>query len=150
MELLHCQRGLWCGRMYSQDLSPWGMKYCLIWMGLSMIPCDPDGHNQRYWDSTPFLYGETVNRLCDEGNKIVNMTARGGGSGMNWTELTTEVYKSGVSSIMNLNLFPNLLLISLLMIRVSMYLIGSDSTTKKRNYCRCLRCNSSWVCSYVF
>ena len=33
---------------------------------------------------------ERINQLYDEGNKIILMTARGRGSGKNWTELTRE------------------------------------------------------------
>ena len=68
------------------------MKYCFDLDGtLCDTPSDPDGHNVRYWDSQPFPYMiEQVNRLYDEGNKIIIMTARGRGSGKNWTELTRE------------------------------------------------------------
>ena len=33
---------------------------------------------------------ERINELYDEGNYIILMTARGRGSGKNWTELTRE------------------------------------------------------------
>ena len=68
------------------------MKYCFDLDGtLCDTPSDPDGHNVRYWDSKPFPYMiEQVNKLYDEGNKIIIMTARGRGSGKDWTELTTE------------------------------------------------------------
>ena len=68
------------------------MKYCFDLDGtICNTPCDPDGHNQRYWDSTPIPFMvETVNRLYDEGNKIIIMTARGRGSGKDWTGLTQE------------------------------------------------------------
>jgi len=44
------------------------MKYCFDLDGtICDTPCDPDGHNQRYWDSTPIPFMvETVNRLYDE------------------------------------------------------------------------------------
>jgi len=66
------------------------MKYCFDLDGtICHTPCDPDGHNVRYWDSTPFPFMvEQVNRLYDEGAYIVIMTARGRNSGKNWTELT--------------------------------------------------------------
>jgi cytidyltransferase-like protein len=68
------------------------MRYCFDLDGtICDTPCNPDGHGQRYWDSTPFPYMvDTVNRLYDEGNYIVIMTARGRGSGRDWTELTTH------------------------------------------------------------
>ena len=71
------------------------MKYCFDLDGtICNTPCDPDGHNQRYWDSTPIPFMvETVNRLYDEGHKIIIMTARGRGSGKDWTELTTNCLK---------------------------------------------------------
>ena len=69
------------------------MKYCFDLDGtICDTPCDPDGHNQRYWDSTPIVFMvETINRLFDEGNHIIIMTARGRGSGKDWTKLTTDM-----------------------------------------------------------
>ena len=71
------------------------MKYCFDLDGtICDTPCDPDGHGQRYWDSTPISFMvETINRLYDEGNHIIIMTARGRGSGKDWTELTTNSLK---------------------------------------------------------
>ena len=68
------------------------MKYCFDFDGtLCETPSDSDGHNIRYWDSQPFPYMiEQVNKLYDEGHQIIIMTARGRGSGKDWTELTTE------------------------------------------------------------
>ena len=68
------------------------MKYCFDIDGtLCETPSDPDGHNVRYWESEPFPYMiEQVNKLYDEGHKIIMMTARGRGSGKDWTELTRE------------------------------------------------------------
>ena len=68
------------------------MKYCFDLDGtICDTPCDPDGHNQRYWDALPIPFMvETVNRLYDEGHKIIMMTARGRGSGKDWTQLTRE------------------------------------------------------------
>jgi len=80
--------------MYSPDFSSWsGMKYCFDLDGtICNTPCNPDGHGQRYWDSTPIVFMvETVNRLFDEGNHIIIMTARGRGSGKDWTKLTTDM-----------------------------------------------------------
>tara|TARA_B100002019_G_C21245905_1_gene588236 strand:- start:1135 stop:1887 length:753 start_codon:yes stop_codon:yes gene_type:complete len=66
------------------------MKYCFDLDGtICDTPCDSDGHNQRYWESTPIPFMvETVNRLYDEGHYIIIMTARGRGSGKDWTDLT--------------------------------------------------------------
>jgi len=79
--------------MRTPNLPSWrGMKYCFDLDGtLCDTPSDPDGHNVRYWDSQPipFMVG-TVNRLYNEGNKIIIMTARGRGSRKDWTELTKE------------------------------------------------------------
>ena len=68
------------------------MKYCFDIDGtLCETPSDPDGHNVRYWDSQPYPFMvEQVNRLYDEGHKIIMMTARGRGSGKDWTQLTRE------------------------------------------------------------
>ena len=68
------------------------MKYCFDLDGtICDTPSDPDGHNVRYWDSQPFPFMVgTVNRLYNEGHKIIIMTARGRGSGKDWTELTKE------------------------------------------------------------
>ena len=68
------------------------MNYCFDIDGtLCETPSDPDGHNVRYWDSQPYPFMiEQVNRLYDEGHKIIMMTARGRGSGKDWTQLTRE------------------------------------------------------------
>ena len=68
------------------------MKYCFDIDGtLCETPSDPDGHNVRYWDAEPYPFMiEQVNRLYDEGHKIIMMTARGRGSRKDWTELTRE------------------------------------------------------------
>ena len=54
------------------------MKYCFDLDGtICDTPCDPDGHNQRYWDSLPIPFMvETINRLYDEGHHITYFTAR--------------------------------------------------------------------------
>tara|TARA_R100001443_G_scaffold99119_1_gene106237 strand:- start:355 stop:1107 length:753 start_codon:yes stop_codon:yes gene_type:complete len=68
------------------------MKYCFDIDGtLCYTPSDPDGHNVRYWDAKPYpIMVEQVNRLYGEGHKIILMTARGRGSGKDWTELTRK------------------------------------------------------------
>jgi len=68
------------------------MRYCFDLDGtICDTPCNSDGHGMRYWESTPIPFMvETVNRLYDEGHYIIIMTARGRGSGKDWTELTEE------------------------------------------------------------
>ena len=68
------------------------MRYCFDIDGtICNTPCDPDGHNQRYWDATPIpVVVDEINRLYDEGHYIILMTARGRGSGKDWTGLTEE------------------------------------------------------------
>ena len=68
------------------------MKYCFDIDGtLCETPSDPDGHNVRYWDAQPIPFMvEQVNRLFDDGHKIIMMTARGRGSGKNWTDWTIK------------------------------------------------------------
>ena len=55
------------------------MNYCFDIDGtLCETPSDPDGHNVRYWDAQPYPFMiEQVNRLFDDGHKIIMMTARG-------------------------------------------------------------------------
>ena len=82
--------------MLSSDFSSWGsMKYCFdLDHTICDTPSDPDGHNVRYWDSTPYPFMvEQVNRLYDEGHYIIIYTARGRGSGKDWTELCKEHFK---------------------------------------------------------
>ena len=71
------------------------MRFCFDLDGtICDTPCDPDGHNQRYWDSLPIPFMvETVNRLYDEGHYIIIMTARGRGSGKDWTAQTRKSLK---------------------------------------------------------
>ena len=79
--------------MCTPNLPSWSdMKYCFDLDGtLCETPSDADGHNVRYWDSQPLPYMiEQVNKLYDGGDIIIIMTARGRGSGKNWTELTPE------------------------------------------------------------
>ncbi|CAB4143456.1 hypothetical protein UFOVP447_152 [uncultured Caudovirales phage] len=49
---------------------------------------------QGKWDypnSKPFQYRiDKINELYDEGNTIIYWTARGSGSGIDWTELTKQ------------------------------------------------------------
>ena len=68
------------------------MKYCFDIDGtLCETPSDPDGHNVKYLEAIPYPFMvEQVNRLYDEGHRIILMTARGRGSGIDWTELTKE------------------------------------------------------------
>jgi hypothetical protein len=49
-----------------------------------------DGQH-RYGLATPFKHRiEKINKLYDQGNTIIYWTARGSGSGIDWTELTTK------------------------------------------------------------
>ena len=68
------------------------MKYCFDLDGtICNTPLRPDNNKPGYLESTPFPFMvEQVNRLFDEGHKIIIMTARGRGSGIDWTKLTIE------------------------------------------------------------
>tara|TARA_B100000029_G_scaffold339406_1_gene331620 strand:+ start:158 stop:862 length:705 start_codon:yes stop_codon:yes gene_type:complete len=51
----------------------------------------PSDNKPGYLEATPFPFMvEQVNRLFDEGHKIIIMTARGRGSGIDWTQLTIK------------------------------------------------------------
>ncbi|MDA7893917.1 hypothetical protein N9A98_00010 [Akkermansiaceae bacterium] len=56
------------------------------------IPLDG---NRDYDDACPsFENISKINKLYDEGNKIIYWTARGSRSGIDWTEFTTNQLKS--------------------------------------------------------
>ena len=65
------------------------MKYCF---DLDGTICDTPNNplnKPLYLEATPFPFMvEQVNKLFDEGNYIIIITARGRGSGIDWTELT--------------------------------------------------------------
>ena len=66
------------------------MKYCF---DLDGTICDTPnvGGKPSYLTSIPFPYMvDQVNKLFDDGHKIIIQTARGRGSGIDWTELTRE------------------------------------------------------------
>jgi glycerol-3-phosphate cytidylyltransferase len=67
------------------------MKYCF---DLDGTICDTPNNplnKPLYLEATPFPFMVgTVNRLFDEGHKIIIQTARGRGSGIDWTELTRQ------------------------------------------------------------
>ncbi len=68
------------------------MKYCFDLDGtICDTPLRPSDLKPGYLEATPFpfMVGE-VNRLYDEGHKIIIMTARGRGSGLDWTQLTIK------------------------------------------------------------
>ena len=68
------------------------MKYCFDLDGtICDTPLRPSDLKPGYLEATPFpfMVGE-VNRLYDEGHKIIIMTARGRGSGIDWTHLTKK------------------------------------------------------------
>ena len=66
------------------------MKYCFDLDGtICDTPMRPSDNKPGYLEATPFPFMvEQVNRLFDEGHKIIIMTARGRGSGIDWTQLT--------------------------------------------------------------
>ena len=68
------------------------MKYCFDLDGtICDTPLRPSDLKPGYLESTPFPFMvEQVNRLFDEGNRIIIMTARGRGSGIDWTSLTIK------------------------------------------------------------
>ena len=66
------------------------MNYCF---DLDGTICDTPSKDSKplYQESNPIPFMvEQVNRLFDEGNKIIIMTARGRGSGKNWTDWTIK------------------------------------------------------------
>ena len=66
------------------------MKYCF---DLDGTICDTPSKDSKplYHEASPIPFMvEQVNRLFDEGNKIIIMTARGRGSGKNWTDWTIK------------------------------------------------------------
>ena len=66
------------------------MNYCFDLDGtICNTPIKDD--KPTYLDSNPIPFMvEQVNQLFDEGHKIIIMTARGRGSGKNWTDWTTK------------------------------------------------------------
>ena len=68
------------------------MNYCFDLDGtICDTPLRKSDNKPGYLESTPFPFMvEQVNRLYDDGHKIIIMTARGRGSGIDWTELTRE------------------------------------------------------------
>jgi len=51
-------------------------------------------HNSDYPNSVPYTDRiDRINRLYSEGHTIIYWTARGGNSGIDWTELTTQQLK---------------------------------------------------------
>ena len=68
------------------------MKYCFDLDGtICDTPMRPSDNKPGYLEATPFPFMvEQVNRLYDEGHKIIIMTARGRGSGIDWTQLTIK------------------------------------------------------------
>ena len=68
------------------------MNYCFDLDGtICDTPLRKEDNKPGYHESTPITYMvEQVNKLYDNGHKIIIMTARGRGSGIDWTELTRE------------------------------------------------------------
>ena len=79
--------------MCASNILTWGgMKYCFDLDGtICDTPLRPSDLKPGYLEATPFPFMvEQVNRLYDEGNYIIIMTARGRGSGIDWTEWTIK------------------------------------------------------------
>ena len=79
--------------MCASNFLTWsGMKYCFDLDGtICDTPMRPDDNKPGYLEAVPFPFMvEQVNRLYDEGNKIIIMTARGRGSRIDWTHLTVK------------------------------------------------------------
>ena len=68
------------------------MNYCFDLDGtICDTPLRKSDNKPGYLESTPIPYMvEQVNNLYDDGHKIIIMTARGRGSGIDWTGLTRE------------------------------------------------------------
>ena len=68
------------------------MKYCFDLDGtICDTPTSSVNNKPLYAESTPLPFMvEQVNRLFDEGHKIIIMTARGRGSGIDWTQWTIK------------------------------------------------------------
>ena len=68
------------------------MNYCFDLDGtICDTPLRKSDNKPGYLESTPFPFMvEQINKLYDDGHKIIIMTARGRGSGIDWTGLTTE------------------------------------------------------------
>ena len=68
------------------------MNYCFDLDGtICDTPLRKSDNKPGYLESTPIPYMvEQVNKLYDDGHKIIIMTARGRGSGIDWTDLTIE------------------------------------------------------------
>ena len=79
--------------MCTPNIFTWSsMKYCFDLDGtICDTPLRKEDLKPGYLESTPFPFMvDQVNRLYDEGNYIIIMTARGRGSGIDWTGLTIE------------------------------------------------------------
>jgi len=79
--------------MCTPNIFTWsGMKYCFDLDGtICDTPLREEDLKPGYLEAIPFPFMvEQVNRLFDEGNHIIIMTARGRGSGIDWTQLTIE------------------------------------------------------------
>ena len=68
------------------------MKYCFDLDGtICNTPLRPSDLKPGYLESTPYPFMvEQINKLYDEGDTIIIMTARGRGSGIDWTEWTEQ------------------------------------------------------------
>ena len=60
-----------------------------IYVDIDGTICNTQGSN--YYNSSPKQEQiNKINKLYDEGNEIIYWTARGGNSGTDWTDLTTQ------------------------------------------------------------
>lgn len=66
------------------------MIYCIDIDG-TICTQTPDSKGRAYNEAEPFIDKiALVNKLYDEGNKIIFFTARGSSSGVDWREFTKE------------------------------------------------------------
>lgn len=65
----------------------------IIYIDIDETICETP-EDRDYTKSVPFLTNiEKANKLYDEGHTIVYWTARGTGSGINWTEVTENQFE---------------------------------------------------------
>ena len=79
--------------MCAPNIFTWScMKYCFDLDGtICDTPIRVGDNKPIYAESSPIPFMvEQVNRLFNEGHKIIIMTARGRGSGIDWTQWTTK------------------------------------------------------------
>ena len=66
----------------------------VIYVDVDETICNTPDNPRVYEDAKPIQENiDKINRLYDEGNTIVYWTARGGTTGLDWTDLTHEQLK---------------------------------------------------------